>query len=75
MPLPQTPEEFDAAVLRWLLDERFDLWSVAELGRLLDDGPAVEASLARLRRRGLTYENDLGFVAASRAAKARKRGS
>lgn len=72
MPLPQTPDEFDAAVLRYVLDKRFDLWCAAELGRLLGDGPAVEACLVRLRRAGLIYEASYGFVGATKAARDRK---
>lgn len=58
----------DAAILRCLLDERFDLWAVAALERKFGDRSAVAASLARLRREGLIYEGAHGFVTATQAA-------
>jgi hypothetical protein len=66
---PKTARGIDAAILRCLLDERFDLWAVAALERKFGDRAVVTASLARLRRRGLVYEGAFGFVTASQAAR------
>jgi len=66
---PKTERGIDAAILRCLLDERFDLWAVAALERKFGERAAVRASLARLRRRGLVHEAGLGFVTATKAAR------
>lgn len=67
MARPETPA-IDKAILRWLLDSNYDLWAVAVLERRIGNRAAVEASLARLRRRGLIYEVSYGFVGATKAA-------
>lgn len=57
-----------------LLDKNFDLSAVAVLERSIGDRAAVAASLARLRREGLIYEESVyGFVAATNAARLRAR--
>lgn len=70
---PKTARGIDAAVLRCLLDERFDLWAVAALERKFRDRAMVAASLARLRRRGLIYEGVFGFVTATHVARSASR--
>ena len=65
---PRTPAGVDAAILRYLLDGR-DLWAVTVLERRIGNRAAVEASIARLRRKGLIYEASYGFVGATKAAR------
>lgn len=64
-----SPEQIDAAIMGLLLDERFDLWAVAEVEREIGDSVATRDSLARLRGAGLIHEIDADFVAATRAAR------
>jgi hypothetical protein len=65
-----SPEQVDAAVMGMLLDDRFDIWAVAEIEREIGDSIATRDSLRRLRGTGLVHELANGFVMASRAARA-----
>ncbi len=59
-----------AAVMGLLLEERFDLWAVAEVEREIGNAVAVRDSLRSLHGAGLIHEIDMGgFVMPSRAAR------
>jgi hypothetical protein len=65
-----SPEEIDGAIMGLLLDDRFDLWAIAEIEREIGDPVATGDSLRRLRGAGLVHEiGSGGFVTASRAAR------
>jgi len=51
----RSSEQVEAAVLGLLLDERYDLWSVAEVEREVGDKVAVADAIRRLRGAGLVY--------------------
>lgn len=51
----------------YLLTNGLPIWSVADLGRELDDPPGVEDAVYGLRTAGLLYQTGDGFVFAARA--------
>ncbi len=61
---------YDALELQilYLLTNGQPVWSVADLGRELDDLPSVEDAVYGLRTAGLVHKMRGGFVFASRAA-------
>jgi hypothetical protein len=52
----------------YLLTNGLPIWSVADLGRELDNPPAVEDAVYGLRTAGLIYQTTDGFAFATRAA-------
>jgi hypothetical protein len=51
----------------YLLTNGLPIWSVADLGRELDDPPGVEDAVYGLRTAGLIHQTSDGFVLATRA--------
>jgi len=64
----QEDRAMDSAVLTLLLDDRFDVWAVAEIERAIGDALAVADSLRRLQGGGLVNRLANDFVKPSRAA-------
>jgi hypothetical protein len=69
-PTQDAAERYDAVELQvlYLLTNGQPLWSVADLGRELDDPPSVDDTVYGLRTAGLVHQVSDGFVFASRAA-------
>ncbi len=63
-------ERYDALELQvlYLLTNGQPVWSIADLGRELDDPPSVEDAVYGLRTAGLVNQTSDGFVFATRAA-------
>ena len=64
----QEDRAMDSAVLTLLLDDRFDVWAVAEIERAIGDAVAVADSLRRLQGGGLVNRLANDFFKPSRAA-------
>jgi hypothetical protein len=64
----QEDRAMDSAVMTLLLDDRFDIWAVAEVERAIGDPVAVADSLRRLRANSLIHQIAPDFVKPSRAA-------
>jgi hypothetical protein len=66
---PMPGERYDALErsILYRLTNGLPIWSVADLGRELDDPPGVEDAVYGLRTAGLVHQTSDGFVFAARA--------
>lgn len=64
----QEDRAMDSAVLTLLLDDRFDVWALAEIERAIGDPVAAADSLRRLQGGGLVHRFTNDFFMATRPA-------